>query len=51
MTAALLWVIPAACALTLLAVLRPRDAVVTLRAAAGIWIALTLIALPLLLRS
>jgi len=49
--AALYWAIPAALALTLLAVVHPHGPVATLRATAAIWIALTLVALPLLLRS
>jgi hypothetical protein len=48
---ALLWAIPAALALGLLAIREPRNASTVLLEAAGLWIALTIVALPLLLRS
>ena len=46
---ALYWAIPAALALTVLAVVHPHGPEATLRAAAGLWIGLTLVALPLIL--
>jgi len=49
--AALYWAIPAALALTALAIREPRNANGVLLDALGLWIGLTLIALPLLLRS
>lgn len=48
---ALCWAIPAALALVGLCIRNPRDTTAYLRAAAGLWIALTIVALPLLLRS
>lgn len=48
---ALLWGLLAALALVGLCVRNPRDTAAYLRAAAGLWIALTIVALPLLLRS
>ncbi|MGW6913729.1 hypothetical protein ACWGB8_07905 [Kitasatospora sp. NPDC054939] len=50
MNAALLWAVPAALALTVLAAVHPHGPTVTLRTACGIWAALTLLALPLILR-
>ncbi|MFI6443804.1 hypothetical protein [Kitasatospora sp. NPDC050543] len=49
MPALLWWAIPAAVALTALAVVHPHGPAATLRATAAIWIALTIVALPLLL--
>lgn len=46
---ALCWAIPAALALALLAIREPRNAHGVLLDALGLWIALTLVALPLLL--
>lgn len=46
---ALIWAIPAAAALVLLVIREPRNARTVLLEAAGLWIALTLVALPLLL--